>query len=103
MTERESAGDAAICLLSYTGREESPDRTGHFTAEIADRGNLMVNVTENYRMPLHARVKMRGKSSRRLLATAVGYVPEVCKTKYTGSQGLPVRCQGVCCEDKWQI
>ena len=37
--------------------EESPDRKGHFTAEIADRGNLMVHVTEKNRMPRHARVK----------------------------------------------
>ena len=38
--------------------EESPDRKGHFTAEIADRGNLMVNVTEKNRILRYARVKM---------------------------------------------
>ena len=30
--------------------EESPDRKGHFTAESADRGNLMDDVTENNRI-----------------------------------------------------
>ena len=46
-----SAAQAHAC-------EESPDRKGHFTAEIADRGNLMVNVTENNRILRYARVKM---------------------------------------------
>ena len=36
------------------------------------------------------------------MATSSAYVPEACKAKYTDSQGLPVRCQGVGCEDKWQ-
>lgn len=36
------------------------------------------------------------------MATYRGYGSGGCKTKYTDSQGLPVRCQGVGCEDKWQ-
>ncbi len=36
--------------LCGRNREESPDRKGHFTAESADRGNLVVNVTENNRI-----------------------------------------------------
>lgn len=53
--------------------------------------------------PRDARVKTRGKSSRRSMATCSGYGPGGCKTKYTGSQGSPARCQGVGCADKWQI
>lgn len=48
-------------------------------------------------------VKTRVKSSRRASAMPYGYGIRVCKTKYTGKRGLPARCQGVGCVDKWQI
>ena len=88
--------------LSGFRQEESPDSTRHPAAEIAAGSNLGRAVTENNRA-LSVRVKTRGKSSRRDMATCRGYGSGGCKTKYTGSQGSPARCQGVGCEDKWQI
>ena len=50
-----------------------------------------------------AMVKMWGKSPQRSAAMYCGYGTRACKTKYTDRWGLPVRCQGVGCVDKWQI
>ena len=66
--------------------------------ESTDRGNLMSGVAE--KNSRKAMVKTRGKSSRRGVAMLSGYATGSCKTKYTDSYGLPVRCQGVGCEDK---
>lgn len=81
-------------------REESPDRKGHPAAESAGGGNFTSAVTENYSRKVM--VKTRGKSSRRAAAMSHGYGTGTCKTKYTDRRGLPARCQGVGCEDKWQ-
>ena len=48
--------------------EESPDRKGHFTAEIADRGNLVDHVTENNRTPMAC----KGENVRQELTTGIG-------------------------------
>ena len=65
------------------GPEESPHRIGHLSAESAAGSNLRQAVTENYR-PFGVRVKTRGKSPRRCMATHGGYGTRACKTKYTG-------------------
>ena len=60
-------------------------------------------VTEN-RPPARVRVKPRGKSSRRRMATYGGDGTRASKAKDTGTparvKGLPVLFQGVGCEDK---
>ena len=83
--------------------EESPDRKGHPAVESTDGSNLMDTVTEN-KPPERVRVKPRGKSSRRRMATCGGDGTRACKTKYTGTparvRGLPALFQGVGCVDK---
>ena len=83
--------------------EESPDRIERLAVESTDGSNLMDAVTEN-RPPARVRVKPRGKSSRRRMATYDGDGTGACKTKYTGMpervRGLPALFQGVGCEDK---
>ena len=63
--------------------EESPDWKGHPAVESTDGSNLMNAVTEN-RPPARARVKPRGKSSRRRMATYGGDGTRTSKAKYTG-------------------
>ena len=63
--------------------EESPDWAGHPAVESTDGSNLMNAVTEN-RPPARVRVKPRGKSSRRRMATYGGDGTRTSKAKYTG-------------------
>ncbi len=63
--------------------EESPDWKGHPAVESTDGSNLMNAVTEN-RPPARVRVKPRGKSSRRRMATYGGDGTRTSKAKYTG-------------------
>ena len=95
-----------MSLPDFSG-EESPDWQGHPAVESTDGSNLMNAVTEN-KPPERVRVKPRGKSSRRRMATYGGDGTRSSKTMYTGttrgfgrrSEGLPALCQGVGCEDK---
>ena len=70
------------CRWSLT-TEESPDWRGHPAVEITDGSNLMYAVTEN-RPPGRVRMKPRGKSSRRSMATYGGDGARTSKAKYTG-------------------
>ena len=83
--------------------EESPDWAEYPAVESTDGSNLMNAVTEN-RPPARVRVKPRGKSSRRRMATYGGDGTRTSKTMYTGTparaKGLLVLFQGVGCEDK---
>ena len=83
--------------------EESPDWAEYPAVESTDGSNLMNAVTEN-RPPARVRVKPRGKSSRRRMATYGGDGTRTSKTMYTGGparvKGLLVLIQGVGCEDK---
>ena len=63
--------------------EESPDRIERLAVESTDGSNFMNAVTEN-KPPVRVRVKPRGKSSRRRMATYDGDGTESCKTMYTG-------------------
>ena len=71
--------------------------------ESTDGSNLMNAVTEN-KPPARVRVKPRGKSSRRCMATYGGDGTRTSKTMYTGmpakANELLVHFQGVGCEDK---
>ena len=71
--------------------------------ESTDGSDLMNAVTEN-KPPARVRVKPRGKSSRRRMATYGGDGTRSSKAKYTGepesAKGLPALFQGVGCEDK---
>ena len=83
--------------------EESPDWKGQSAVEITDGSNLLQAVTEN-RPPARVRVKPRGKSSRRRVATYDGDGTRTRKTMYTGAslgtEGLPALFRGVGREDK---
>ena len=83
--------------------EESPDWRERPAVESTDGSNLMNAVTEN-KPPEKVRVKPRGKSSRRRMATCDGDGTRSSKAKYTGksarAKGLLVLFQGVGCEDK---
>ena len=63
--------------------EESPDWKGRPAVESTDGSNLMNAVTEN-KPPARVRVKPRGKSSRRCMATYGGDGTRTSKTMYTG-------------------
>ena len=91
------------CRGRLRSAEDSPDRKGHPAVESTDGSNLMDAVTEN-RPPDRVRVKPRGKSSRRRMATYGGDGTRSSKAKYTGMpervRELPAPFQGVGCEDK---
>ena len=91
------------CFPLVLAPEESPDWTGRPAVESTDGSNLMNAVTEN-KPPERVRVKPRGKSSRRRMATYGGDGTRSSKAKYTGAsartKGLPALFQGVGCEDK---
>ena len=78
-------------------------QVGHPAVESTDGSNLMNAVTEN-KPPARVRVKPRGKSSRRRMATYGGDGTRTSKTMYTGMSArtneLLVHFQGVGCEDK---
>ena len=83
--------------------EESPDWTRQPAVESTDGSNLLQAVTEN-RPPERVRVKQRGKSSLRYVATYSGDGTRTRKTMYTGAslgtEGLPALFRGVGREDK---
>ena len=96
-------GDWGQTISSDAASEESPDGQGHPAVESTDGSNLMNAVTEN-RPPVRVRVKPRGKSSRRHVATYGGDGTRTRKIMYTGmsvrAKGLPVLFRGVDREDK---
>ena len=83
--------------------EESPDWTRQPAVESTDGSNLMQAVTEN-KPPARVRVKPRGKSSRRRVATYGGDGTRPRKTMYTGASARtkepPALFRGVGREDK---
>ena len=68
---------------SFPMAEESPDWAEYPAVESTDGSNLMNAVTEN-RPPARVRVKPRGKSSRRRVATYGGDGTRTSKTMCTG-------------------
>ena len=91
------------CFPLVLAPEESPDWTGRPAVESTDGSNLMNAVTEN-KPPARVRVKPRGKSSRRRMATYGGDGTRTRKIMYTGmserTKGLPALFRGVDREDK---
>ena len=83
--------------------EESPDWIGQPAVESTDGSNLMNAVTEN-KPPERVRMKPRGKSSRRCMATYGGDGTRTRKIMYTGmsarAKELPALFRGVDREDK---
>ena len=73
--------DASVAEASVS--EESPDWIGHPAVESTDGSNFMNAVTEN-KPPARVRMKPRGKSSRRCMATYGGDGTRASKTMYTG-------------------
>ena len=90
-------GDWGQTISSDAASEESPDWKGHPAVESTDGSNLMNAVTEN-RPPVRVRVKPRGKSSRRRMATYGGDGTRTSKTMYTGmsarTEGCPSSSRG---------
>ena len=70
--------------------EESPDWKGQPAVESTDGSNLMNAVTEN-KPPARVRVKPRGKSSRRRMATYGGDGTRTSKTMYTDITEISVK------------
>ena len=85
-----SRSDWGLTFPLMPASEESPGWAGHPAVESTDGSNLMNAVTEN-KPPERVRVKPRGKSSRRRMATYDGDGTRTSKAMYTGT---PARAKG---------